>query len=159
LAEAGWPSYAVDLRGHGASKLVDLSRTSMHDYAEDVRALAEQLGRRPVLIGWSMGGLVAMLASASVSAVACVGLAPSAPARTVNETISLRVGEFTAEEYGIISDDPGDQPAMSDLDPEERQIALGSLGKESRFARDERQRGIVIAALACPLLIVTGFED
>jgi hypothetical protein len=38
-------------------------------------------------------------------------------------------------------------------------IALASLGRESRLARDERQRGVVIAALPCPLLIVTGTRD
>ena len=62
LVAAGWPTYALDLRGHGRqdeNDPIDLSRTSMHDYASDVRALAEQLARRPVLVGWSLGGLVA----------------------------------------------------------------------------------------------------
>jgi pimeloyl-ACP methyl ester carboxylesterase len=159
LAGAGWASYAVDLRGHGASAPVDLSRTSMHDYAADVLALVGQLKQPPILIGWSMGGLVGMMASTSGNALACVGLAPSTPARTEPTDVPLRIGEFTAEEYGIVSLDPDDQPAMPDLDREERQIALASLSKESRYARDERQRGIVIETLPVPLLIVTGTED
>src|SRR5918999_972788 len=61
LANAGWASYALDLRGHGRSAPLDLSRTSMHDYAADVRALAVQFKRPPVIMGWSMGGLVAMM--------------------------------------------------------------------------------------------------
>ncbi|MCZ6866818.1 MAG: hypothetical protein O7E55_05750, partial [Chloroflexi bacterium] len=40
-----------------------------------------------------------------------------------------------------------------------RAIALASLGRESRFARDQRKRGIIIEALPCPLLIVTGTLD
>jgi hypothetical protein len=48
---------------------------------------------------------------------------------------------------------------MPDLDREERMIALASIGRESRLARDERQRGIVIEALPCSLLIVTGTRD
>src|SRR5262245_41894859 len=48
---------------------------------------------------------------------------------------------------------------MPDLDHDERRIALASLGRESRLARDERQRGIIIEALPCPLLIVTGTRD
>src|SRR6266536_3703168 len=158
LAEAGWASYAIDLRGHGTSAPVDLSRASMYDYVADVQALARQLSRPPILIGWSMGGLVAMLASAAAGAVACVGLAPSTPARAISQALPLRSGEFTAEEYDITSRDVEDQPTMPDLDPEERLIALGSLGKESRFARDERQRGIVFETLPCPLLIVTGID-
>jgi pimeloyl-ACP methyl ester carboxylesterase len=159
LAARGWASYAIDLRGHGRSDPIDLSHTSMHDYAADVRALAAQFTRPPVLIGWSMGGLVAIMAAAAGIAAACVGLAPSTPARQVNASVTLRVGEFGPEEYGITSRDPEQQPAMPDLDRGERTIALASLGRESRLARDERQRGIVIESLPCPLLIVTGTHD
>jgi pimeloyl-ACP methyl ester carboxylesterase len=159
LARDGWASYAIDLRGHGASSPLDLATTSMHAYAADVLGLVEQLRRPPVLVGWSMGGLVAMMAAAAGGAVACVGLAPSMPARTVDPAIPLRSGVFTAEEYGITGRDPDDQPAMPDLDREEREVALASLGAESRRARDERQRGIVVASLPVPLLLVTGGAD
>jgi pimeloyl-ACP methyl ester carboxylesterase len=71
----------------------------------------------------------------------------------------LRSGVFDSREYGIVSRDPMEQPALTDLDLEERQIALSSLGLESRLARDERKRGIVIGHLPCPLLIVTGELD
>jgi len=159
LAAHGWPSYAIDLRGHGQSGPQDLSHTSMHDYAADVAVLATQCRQAPVLIGWSMGGLVALMVAATGVACACVGLAPSTPARQLDTSVPLRTGEFGGEEYGIASHDPAEQPAMPDLDREERLIALASLGRESRLARDERQRGIVIEALSCPLLIVTGTRD
>jgi pimeloyl-ACP methyl ester carboxylesterase len=160
LAASGWPSYAIDLRGHGESKPPwDLSQTSMQDYAADVTTLMTQYRQPPVLIGWSMGGLVALMLAATGVAGACVGLAPSAPARQLDPSVALRTGEFGAEEYGITSRDPDEQPAMPDLDRVERITALTALGRESRLARDERQRGIVIEALPCPLLIVTGTRD
>jgi len=159
LAARGWASYAVDLRGHGESDAVDLSRTSMHDYADDVQEIVAQLAQRPVVLGWSMGGLVAMMVAEGGDAVACVGLAPSTPAREVDPAVLLREGTFGPEEYGITSSDPDDQPAMPDLEREERKIALASLGRESRLARDERKRGVVIESLSCPLLIVTGSAD
>jgi pimeloyl-ACP methyl ester carboxylesterase len=159
LAEAGWPSYAIDLRGHGRNDAIDLSRTSMRDYAHDVRALMAQLARPAVLVGWSMGGLVAMMAAAGGDALACVGLAPSTPARAVDPSVAPREGEFGPEEYGITSRDAADQPLMPDLDREEREIALASLARESRLARDERKAGVVIESLPCPLLLVTGTAD
>ena len=60
LAAQGWPSYAIDLRGHGESGPRDLSHTRQYDYAADVAALVAQFRQSPVLIGWSMGGLVAL---------------------------------------------------------------------------------------------------
>ena len=159
LVMRGWPTYAVNLRGLGSSSHISLSHTSMQDYANDVRRLINQLRVPPVLIGWSMGGLVALIVAASDYVSACVCLAPSLPAQQSDVSVMLRTGEFGPEEYGITSDSPDDQPAMPDLDREERLLALTSLGRESRFARDERKRGIVVDALLCPLLIVTGTAD
>ena len=159
LATRGWPSYAIDLRGHGRSDPVDLSKTSMDDYAQDVMSLASQLSGPPVVAGWSMGGLVAMMVAASVDMAACVALAPSAPSRRADTSVALRVGVFGPEEYGVTSDDPEDQPEMADLDLDERRLALASLGLESRYARDERTAGVVIDSLSCPLLLVTGTGD
>ncbi len=186
LAARGYASYAIDLRGHGCSDPIELSQTSMHDYADDVRASVRELARTVVLAGWSMGGLVALMVAAGMSRAesartapkkvsprkaqdisdhqpiqiaACIGLAPSMPARAADASVALRAGEFGAEEYGITSADPDDQPAMPDLDRQERATALASLGRESRLARDERQAGIVVQSLPCPLLIATGTAD
>jgi len=160
LATLGWRSHAINLRGHGTSGGgADLSVTTMRDYADDVANAARKFSTRPIVIGWSMGGLVAMLVAESGLASACVGLAPSAPALHEDENAPLRSGIFGPEEYGIISRDPALQPAMPDLDPEERAVALSSLRAESRLARDERKRGIVIQHLPCPLLIVTAERE
>ena len=159
LATGGWSVHPMNLRGHGDGPPADLAVTAMADYVADVVAFARALGPPLVLIGWSMGGLVAMMAAASISASACVALAPSAPARTVDRRRPLRRGMFGPEEYGIVSRDPSLQPAMPDLDLEERGVALAALGPESRLARDERSAGIVVEPLPCPLLIVTGTAD
>ncbi len=159
LARRGWSSHAIDLRGHGASATADLGTARMADYAADVVAFARTLMRPPVLVGWSMGGLVAMMAAAACNAQACVGLAPSTPARAFDASVRLRTGVFGPEEYGIADRDPDHQTSMADLDREERVVALGSLGLESRLARDERKAGIVIARAPCPVLVVTGTAD
>ena len=159
LARRGWSSHAIDLRGHGTRAAAELGTTRMADYADDVVALARTLRQPPILIGWSMGGLVAMMAAAACHARACVGLAPSAPTRTCDSSVPLRAGVFGPEEYGIVDRDPGRQSAMPDLDRDECLIALESLGLESRLARDERKAGIVIGDAPCPVLIVTGTAD
>jgi pimeloyl-ACP methyl ester carboxylesterase len=128
----------------------------MDDYVADSCMLALQLKRSPIVLGRSMGGLVALMMAAAGIATACIVLAPSTPARQCDLSVELRRGEFGPEEYGITSRDPWDQKTMPDLDREEPLIALASLGRESRPAKDERTAGIAIASIPCPLLLVTG---
>ncbi len=108
-----------------------------------------------MLIGWSTGGLVAVARQVA----ACVVLAPNLPARAEHPAAPLREGEFGAEVYGILGRDSRQQPSMPDLELDERRLALASLGRESRLARDERARGVVVPFLGCPLLLVTGTAD
>ncbi len=159
LADSGYASVAMDLRGHGDAKNDDLAQTGMADYAADVVAAAAHVDGPVVLAGWSMGGLVALMAAPLVRPVACVLLAPSAPSRIVDTNLPLRSGVFGPEVYGITSADPDDQSAMPDLTRSERMVALVSLGSESQRARDERTRGVVVATPACPVLLATGTDD
>ena len=66
LAEAGWWAVAPDLRGHGDSwHPEDESAYSFDHFAGDVWRLVDALGwDRLVLLGHSMGGMVAQVAAA-----------------------------------------------------------------------------------------------
>ena len=101
LAEAGWASHAVDLRGHGANPPLDLSHTTMADYTDDVRGFVAGLDAQPIVIGWSMGGLVAIMVASTGDAAACVALEPCPPANEVDDAITLRSGTLDSTEYGI----------------------------------------------------------
>jgi len=54
----GWDSHAVSLRGHGASEGA-LAWASLADYVDDVEAAVTRIGAPLVLVGHSLGGLVA----------------------------------------------------------------------------------------------------
>jgi non-heme chloroperoxidase len=58
-AGGAWRAIAPDFRGHGDSEKV-LEGHTVPNYAHDVQALIGQMGvERPVLVGWSMGAMVA----------------------------------------------------------------------------------------------------
>lgn len=59
LAEDGYRSYAVSLRGHGSSAGRDhMHWHSIADYVDDVGQVLDWLGEPAVLVGHSMGGFV-----------------------------------------------------------------------------------------------------
>ncbi len=56
FAQAGFPAYALSLRGHGESAGHDsLGTLGLDDYVADIRQVVAGLPARPVLIGHSMG--------------------------------------------------------------------------------------------------------
>ncbi len=77
---AGHTVLAPDLPGHerGAARSAVTGR-SMSDYARAIVAVCADLPTPPILIGHSLGGLVAQMAAATMPVEALILLAPSAP--------------------------------------------------------------------------------
>lgn len=119
---------------------LDVAHASMHDYAAAVVGAAEGAGRPLALCGWSMGGLVAMMAAAPIGPDFLVLLEASPPLEISGER-------------------PGVKPRPGTFDPE-RIYGRFPPGVRSRLesvpARMERKRGISVPELPCPTLVVYG---
>ncbi len=75
----GFHCLTPDLRGHGGDSGAYVANISMSDYAGDIKALIDAQATPPVLVGHSLGGLVAQMAAAKSQVAALILLAPSAP--------------------------------------------------------------------------------
>lgn len=79
LARHGYTSHALDLRGHNGSRPVaDIGRVSIDDYVADALEVARRLDR-PIVIGHSMGGLVAQKVAETGACRALVLITPAPP--------------------------------------------------------------------------------
>lgn len=79
FASRGWDCWAIDLRGHGASRPAEgLGKISVYEYLEDALGAARELGE-PVVVGHSMGGLLAMKLAEELDPPAAVAVTPAAP--------------------------------------------------------------------------------
>ncbi|HEU4428270.1 MAG TPA: alpha/beta hydrolase [Myxococcota bacterium] len=74
LAEAGWRAVSLDLRGHGDSAWAPNGDYSFTSYGADCIAVCDQLGKPPVLVGASLGGVSAILAEGNSDRVVSSGL-------------------------------------------------------------------------------------
>jgi pimeloyl-ACP methyl ester carboxylesterase len=61
LAEAGWRSYSLDLRGHGDSGWSPDGRYHVQVLAADLLAVLDELGTPAALVGASLGGMTSLL--------------------------------------------------------------------------------------------------
>src|SRR5258705_1911044 len=83
IAERGYPATALSFRGHPPSAaLRTIGRTSIAAYCHDAFEAAREL-ERPIVIGHSLGGLVALLL-ASRNLVRAAVLVSSAPPRGIS---------------------------------------------------------------------------
>ena len=74
LNEKGWDVYALDLRGHGQGE-GELAGATMQDYVDDVRQIVEENNlENPIVIGHSMGGLVALMYGAQFGALSVISI-------------------------------------------------------------------------------------
>jgi pimeloyl-ACP methyl ester carboxylesterase len=138
----GWESRFPELEVAAVDLLegLDARHASMADYAFRVLRAAQKLPNPLALCGWSMGGLVALMAAQGTKCAHLVLIEASAPGEVqgFNPSIEPRVESFDSEiVYGAFPPGVPSRP-------------------ESQYARDERKRGISIPSLPCPTLVISG---
>jgi pimeloyl-ACP methyl ester carboxylesterase len=147
---------------------------TMEDYVADVASVTQQIaaagGSHPIMAGWSMGGLIAMMyAAAHEDTPGLLLFSPSPPLEVAGRAPPEEVRQtpsapFGPELYGVFPDDPNaSREALYDLSEEEaRRVLVNSAGaQESGLARRQRKRGISVPAgsIRAPSLVVYGEED
>jgi pimeloyl-ACP methyl ester carboxylesterase len=128
---------AVDLQ-----EGLEVSTASMHDYAERVIAGARALLRPVSVCGWSMGGLVAMLAANREPPHSLILLEPSPPGEVQGFTMATPTATGTFDPQALYGAFPPGVRARP----------------ESSCARAQRKRGISVPSLSCPCLVIYGDE-
>ena len=168
FAERGRACYALDLRGHGASAPVaNLGGLSLGDYVDDALRATRALGN-VVVVGHSMGGLIAQKL-AEVGAVRAAMLVSPAPPRgipPISLALIVRQARYLpallrSREISVRRSD-ADAIIMNRIPPEERAAVFSHFQPDSgRVGRE-----IMLGALAvderhvrCPVAVVAGDDD
>jgi pimeloyl-ACP methyl ester carboxylesterase len=139
---AGFEVITPNLRGHGPDERAEaVIGVSMSDYAADIADLCAGLPQPPVLLGHSMGGLVAQLAARMAKVEALVLLAPSPPWGVAVSSLEEAATAFGVQLAGAFSSGAL-QPdkslmraySLDRVPPAEREAAVARLRAESALA-------------------------
>lgn len=157
LTLKGWKTYALDLRGHGKSK-GSVEGVKMEDYVSDISAVVEEQGlKNPIVIGHSMGGLVALMYGNkhTTSGVVSIDGSPSLQAQEEGIVV-VYPAAYTPMDAGMPTDPQEAMGMFPDLSMEQIMGMRDMFGKESGVARSERKLGIDIPKenLQVPLLFM-----
>ncbi|MFF3753985.1 alpha/beta hydrolase [Streptomyces sp. NPDC002018] len=165
FAEAGWTPLAMSLPNHTGSRSLpeaEFLACTPEDYAAEVRnvltKLAPSMGRAPVLLGHSMGGLVAQLVAQSYPLRALVLVSTVGPGQ---------LGPMRSTAY------PKDRPVTVDreqaregwfrhISEEDLDVLMDRLTPESPTVINHYSNGSVAVdteAIRCPVLVVGPEND
>jgi non-heme chloroperoxidase len=141
LAAGGWYAVSMDLRGHGESAWAPDKNYSTEAFVEDVRAVVEQLGAPPVLVGASLGGIASLIAEGEshpslAAALVLVDIAPR-----IEVSGAVRIIQFMAgKPEGFASLDEAADAVASYLPHRRRPSDLSGLEKNLRKTPEGRYR-------------------
>ncbi len=174
--EAGHLCIALDLPGHhpGARPEAVLG-LSITDYAKSLAKVIAACDEPPVVIGHSLGGLVAQLAAASAPVQSLVLLAPSGPwgdsSGSMEEAaVAIGLMSLGAPWFQALSPDEGMSAAygLDRMDRATRAQTFAQMGPESGRALFETfnwwldpfmATRVQPAAIAAPALVIAGDRD
>jgi pimeloyl-ACP methyl ester carboxylesterase len=167
-AERGWDAWAVNLRGRGRSRPgVEVGRASMQDFARDAHEMMDRLGE-VVLVGHSMGSLVAQMVGADPRVRALVLMCPIPPRGIVS--LSGPVLRSSAPYLGRMLRGRRFRPTRADqeriimnrLDPRDAETWFAASVDDSGVAARQIAFGAVAvdrARIAAPVLVVSAADD
>ncbi|MBB4194648.1 pimeloyl-ACP methyl ester carboxylesterase [Rhizobium aethiopicum] len=165
---AGWDSYCINLRGHYKSRSVDFTTVEFEHYLEDIReaisAIARECAAAPIVIGFSMGGILSQKLAENVG-IAGLVLIDSSISRQVHDEVPYQ--DLAPEIPGLVVPAPvRDEQSSADETPEDIAFQRKYLSMESgrafgAFSFHFGAEGISIdgGKIACPSLVISAVSD
>lgn len=172
----GFEVWAMSLRGHGKSEGRErLQHFRIWDYLEDLRSVAAQMNRPPVLIGHSLGGVLVQKyvernyvpAAVTIGSPIKTTYLPSRIAVDIFLSLFFRYPKpflkalFTLNPYGMVRDHWDQLLVASDLKAEEGRFLQNSLQHESIPAIIDLAffYKVYPQTVRTPVLVVGGAKD
>ncbi|CAI6073379.1 2-succinyl-6-hydroxy-2, 4-cyclohexadiene-1-carboxylate synthase [Paenibacillus sp. JJ-100] len=159
FVENGWTCYALNLRSHYKSRVMDLSRITVDDYMEDIREVLSLIAEPPVLIGFSMGGILSQKIAETADLAGLIVI-DSSISKEVHDALPYPVTDRI--EPGIIMPAPI-RPELETIDESSEDIAFQRQYLQMESAKAFRTfsalcgaKGISIdgSLITCPSLVI-----
>jgi pimeloyl-ACP methyl ester carboxylesterase len=168
FARSGWRSYAINLRGHAPSdRESTLAQMTLEDYIDDVERVMRVLGiENCVLIGHSMGGLIAQKAAMHINTVKALVTISSAP--PIGITLEMKndlpfAGTIMKSMWGLMNLKPikptffmAEKTVLNNIEEKERNNIYPMFVAESLLVGYQVAQGVFVDQdkIKCPKLVI-----
>jgi len=120
FVKEGWKCYMLNLRGHYKSRSVDFTDINFADYIEDIKEVIAECGEEPIIIGFSLGGILSQKVAETVDLMGLI-LVDSSISREVNQIVPYDI--LFEDKLGMVQPAPVREEASS-IDESEEDIAF-----------------------------------
>jgi pimeloyl-ACP methyl ester carboxylesterase len=152
FAAAGWHVRAPDLEPVATG----LAATRLADYQAQVASHLARLPRPRVLVGASLGGLLALRSADAADALVLVNPLPPRP---WHAELQARTASAGIESWGARASLHGTRRAVPDAGAGDAWFAFRRWRDESGAVLDQARAGIECAAPTCPVLVLASSLD
>ena len=179
LAQQGWHTVSLDLRGHGDSSWSPDGEYVIDVFVKDIRQVISRFHQPPVLVGASLGGITSLLVAGeaeqpAASAVVLVDITPRVEQKGVERIRAFMTGNPNGfanleEAADAVASYIPHRPRPKDLSGLAKNLRLGEDGRyrwhwdpqlisPARFARGRDPERLLDAAraLRIPTMLVRG---
>ncbi|MDR9803202.1 alpha/beta hydrolase [Rhizobium hidalgonense] len=165
---AGWTAYCLNLRGHYKSRSVDLTKVEFADYLGDIRqaiaAIVEERAVPPVVVGFSMGGILSQKLAESVK-IAGLVLIDSSICRQVHDEVPY--DGLASIIPGLVVPAPARDEqssadeALEDIEFQRKYLSMESAKAFAAFSFHFGAEGVSIEGgkIMCPSLVISAVND
>ena len=173
FADKGWEVFAVNLRGHSPSDREEaLAQVTLEDYLDDVEKVIRLLDiDHCVLIGHSLGGLIAQKTAENIDSIKALITLASAPpfgvALEVNNDLPYS-GTILKTMWGMMNMKPvkptfmmAEKTVLNNIDPAQRKTVFHMFVAESLVVGYQVAQGYPVYPLRikCPKLVIGCAKD
>jgi len=166
---SGYHTVAITLLYHGGFyRRGALRHISIWDYIEQAREEIEHLDDKPIIMGYSMGGIIAQKLAEMGLAEKLVLLAPAPPkgisimSRSMLQTFTPSLRDIMLRRPFILSRDRAEYGVMHLLSGQQQDVIYSSFCLESGLVAYElawSEVSVDVSRVTCPVLVVVGSED
>ncbi|WP_042217187.1 alpha/beta fold hydrolase [Paenibacillus borealis] len=155
----GWTCYVMNLRSHYRSRVLDMTEISFADYLEDIREIIAECGAPPIVIGFSMGGILSQKL-AETAELAGLVLIDSSISKEVHDRVPYR--DIVRTQPGLVVPSPVREELVSidesaeDVAFQRKYLTMESAKAFSAFSFHYGAEGIRVdsRSITCPCLVI-----
>lgn len=163
--QTGWNCYVMNLRSHYKSRVMDMTGITFEDYLEDIKEIIAECDEAPIIIGFSLGGILCQKI-AETEKVAGLILIDSSISKEVNKIAPYENLEDYA--FGMVIPAPSREEYTS-IDESENDILFQkkylsiesskALGACACWTKGVEGISIDQSRITCPVLVIKALSS